>query len=195
MVNAVEGDQLFYDLTLARARREGDQRTVTALVKSGRPPYSGVPVTVARKIAKVDLANWRYMNADIRASGGTPTAGPLADMAGIPEYRPLDHLYTLAGTALTYGTIYPQLEAEGDDLVKQVPELQVPVYLAEGRWDINAPPALAERYLGKVTAPAKHLQWFEHSGYNPCYEEPERFNAFMTGTVLAQATVRRQQPS
>jgi hypothetical protein len=31
------------------------------------------------------------------------------------------------------------------------------------------------------TAPAKHLEWFEHSGHNPCYEEPERFNAFMTG--------------
>jgi pimeloyl-ACP methyl ester carboxylesterase len=195
MVNAVEGDQLFYDLTLARARREGDQRTVTRLVKTGRPPYSGNPVTVARKIAKVNLSNWRYMNADIRASGGTPTAGLLADMAGIPEYRPLDHLYTLAGTALTYGTVYPQLEAEGVDLVKQVPELQVPVYLAEGRWDINAPPALAEHYLGTLTAPAKHLQWFEHSGHNPCYEEPEHFNTFMTGTVLAQATVRRQQPS
>ena len=46
------------------------------------------------------------------------------------------------------------------------------------------PPALAERYLEKIAAPAKHLVWFEHSGHNPCYEEPDRFNAFMAGTVL-----------
>ena len=26
--------------------------------------------------------NWRYMTADIRSSGGTPTAGPLADKVG-----------------------------------------------------------------------------------------------------------------
>ena len=43
------------------------------------------------------------MNADIRASGGTPTAGPLADAAGSPEYRTLDLLRMPAGTALTYG--------------------------------------------------------------------------------------------
>jgi hypothetical protein len=73
------------------------------------------------------------MAADIRRSGGNPTAGPLADMVGIPEYRPIDLLYTIAGTALTYGTLYPQLEAEGVDLREQVPVLEVPVYFAEGR--------------------------------------------------------------
>jgi hypothetical protein len=104
---------MFYDLTLARARRDGDQPTVKTLLKIGRPPYAGRPVSVARKTAKIDLPNWRYMNTDIRGSGGNPTARPLADAAGIPEYRPLDMLRMLAGTALTYGRVYPQLEAEG----------------------------------------------------------------------------------
>jgi len=184
---------MFYDLTLERARRDGDQRTEETLRKIGRPPYDGGPLSVARKTAKIGLPNWRYMNADIAASGGTPTAGPLADEAGIPEYRPLDFLYTVAGTALTYGMVYPQLEAEGIDLEAQVPAVGVPVYLAEGRWDVNAPPALAERYLEKLTAPAKHLEWFERSGHNPCYEESAHFNTFMTGTVLAEATARTAQ--
>jgi pimeloyl-ACP methyl ester carboxylesterase len=188
MVHAVKNDQLFYDLTLQRAHRDGDQRTVKALLKAGRPPYAGNPVSVASKTAKVNFPNWRYMNADIRDSGGTPTAGPLADMIGSPEYRPVDLLYAIAGTALTYGTVYPQLEAEGVDLASQVPAVEVPVYMAEGRWDINAPPALAERYLEKLTAPVKHLEWFEHSGHNPCYEEPDRFNAFLTETVLAHTS-------
>ena len=71
----------------------------------------------------------------------------------------------------------------------------MPVYIAEGRWDLNAAPALAERYLEKLAAPAKHLEWFEHSGHNPCYEEPDRFNAFMTGTILAEAIARVAQRS
>jgi hypothetical protein len=64
------------------------------------------------------------------------------------------------------------------------------VYLAEGRFDLNAAPALAERYLEKLAAPGKHLEWFVRSGHNPCYEEPGRFNTFMTGTVLAEAAAR-----
>jgi pimeloyl-ACP methyl ester carboxylesterase len=194
MVNAVTNDQMFYDLTLARARRDHDQRTMTALAKNGRPPYAGRPLTIARKMAKVNFPNWRYMNSDIAASGGTPTSGPLSDTIGIPEYRPLDFLYMLAGTAITYGTIYPQLEAEGVDL-EAVPTVHVPVYLVEGRWDLNAPPALAEHYLQKLNAPAKHLEWFQRSGHNPCYEEPGRFNAFMTDTVLAEATADMPQRS
>ena len=63
----------------------------------------------------------------------------------------------VADTALTYGTLYPQLEADGVDLEAQVPAVRVPVYFAEGRRDLNAPPALAKRYLAKLTAPARHL--------------------------------------
>jgi pimeloyl-ACP methyl ester carboxylesterase len=69
------------------------------------------------------------------------------------------------------------------------------VYFAEGRRDINAPPVLAEHYLQTLTAPAKHLEWFEHSGHNPCYEEPDRFNAFMTATVRAEASAGQTQHS
>jgi hypothetical protein len=45
------------------------------------------------------------MNTESSGSGGTPTAGPLADAADIPEYRPVDMLRMLAGTALTYGRV------------------------------------------------------------------------------------------
>lgn len=73
----------------------------------------------------------------------------------------------------------------------QVPAVQVPVYLAESRWDLNAPPALAERYLDKLTACVKHLEWFDHSGHNPQYEEQDKFNTFMTDTVLAGTSPQR----
>jgi pimeloyl-ACP methyl ester carboxylesterase len=108
----------------------------------------------------------------------TPARAPSTGRPARPQSRP---------------TIYPQLEAEGVDLETQVPAVYVPVYLAEGRWDLNAPPALAERYLQNLTAPGKHLEWFEHSGHNPCYEESARFNVFMTGVVLAQVTARVTQ--
>jgi pimeloyl-ACP methyl ester carboxylesterase len=112
-------------------------------------------------------------------------------MIGIPGYRPLDLLCPVAGTALTYGTLCPQLDAEEADPVTQVPAVQVPVYLAEGRRDLNAPPAPAERYLDKPTARGKHLEWFEHSRAQPQHEEQDKFNTFTTGTVLAGTSPER----
>jgi hypothetical protein len=35
------------------------------------------------------------------------------------------------------------------------------VYLMEGRYDRNAPPALAEQWLNKLQARHKELIWFE----------------------------------
>jgi hypothetical protein len=59
-------------------------------------------------------------------------------------------------------------------------------------------PRTADRRLMAATS-AKSPQlpstckWCEHSGHNPCYEEVGRFNAFMTGTVLAEATAYLSQ--
>ena len=61
----------------------------------------------------------------------------------------------------------------------------LPVGVAEHRRDRG--------YLQTLTAPAKHLEWFEHFGHNPCYEEPDRFNTFITGTVLAEAPAGQKQ--
>lgn len=66
-----------------------------------------------------------------------------------------------------------------------LPRRALPVGVAEHRRDRG--------YLQTLTAPAKHLEWFEHFGHNPCYEEPDRFNTFITGTVLAEAPAGQKQ--
>lgn len=157
---------------------------VNKLERDGPPPYRGNRITVARRYAHTTLPNFRYMAEDIRAAGGTPAGGDIATMVNTPEYRPVDKLFAIAGVALTFGVVYPQLEQV--DLAIQAAELAVPVYLVEGRYDTNALPVLAERYLEVLRAPHKQLIWFERSGHNPCFEEPERFNAFMVDTVLAE---------
>jgi pimeloyl-ACP methyl ester carboxylesterase len=50
------------------------------------------------------------------------------------------------------------------DLITQAPDLKVPVYLTEGRYDINAPTEVVERYFAVLQAPHKELVWF-NSGH------------------------------
>jgi pimeloyl-ACP methyl ester carboxylesterase len=184
MVSPAQNDPMQYAWTLERARQNGDTKVVKTLERDGPPPYRGGAVRVARKYAHTTFPNFRYMAQDLRAAGGTLRGGDIATMVNTPEYRPVDKLFAVAGVALTFGVVYPQLDRV--DLATQVPELAVPVYLVEGRYDTNAMPVLAQRYLQEVRAPHKELVWFEHSGHNPCFEEADRFNHFMVDTVLEE---------
>jgi pimeloyl-ACP methyl ester carboxylesterase len=184
MVSPAQNDPMQYQWTLERARRTGDTKVVKRLERDGPPPYRGNPITVARRYAHTTFLNFRYMAEDLRAAGGTLRGGDIGGMVNTPEYRPLDKLFAIAGVALTFGVVYPQLETV--DLTTQAAELAVPVYLVEGRYDTNAMPILAERYLQGLRAPHKRLVWFERSGHNPCFEEADRFNHFMVDTVLEE---------
>lgn len=64
--------------------------------------------------------------------------------------------------------------------------LKVPVDLVEGRWDLNASPALVKQYYLALHAPQKQFVWFERSGHNVPFQEPSRFNSFLIHTVLPQ---------
>jgi len=78
--------------------------------------------------------------------------------------------------------LWPQLLKV--DLFESVPELKIPVFLAEGRFDHEVPSEIAARYFAALRAPAKELRWFERSAHMPQAEEPELFNRMMLEKVL-----------
>ena len=61
------------------------------------------------------------------------------------------------------------------DFTTLAPELKVPVFFFEGRYDMDAAAVLAEEYFNLLQAPVKEFYWFENSGHMPTFEEPERF--------------------
>jgi proline iminopeptidase len=60
------------------------------------------------------------------------------------------------------------------DLAK-INKLAIPLILFEGRRDRNVNSEVAAAWFSNVTAPEKHLVWFEHSGHMPMTEEPGKF--------------------
>jgi len=51
----------------------------------------------------------------------------------------------------------------------------VPLLLLEGRHDYTVVSDVTAKWFAKVSAPEKHLVWFEHSGHMPMTEEPGKF--------------------
>lgn len=176
MVNPVENDRFGYRLSLDAARKANDQKVVAELEKNGPPPYGkggvlkynaylGNPHGVNTLMEKAERNN-AYLK-DFFLSGYSTE-----------EYGMLDRVYWFLGLIQGMNYLYsPQLDHV--DLARQAAKLDVPVYFALGRYDYNAWFVLAERYFSRLQAPKKELVWFEASGHNLNYSEPETYMSLL----------------
>lgn len=92
---------------------------------------------------------------------------------------------------VTFARLYDRLD--NVNLETQSAKFEVPVFFAEGRYDLNAITVLAEPYFNVLDSPKKQLVWFEHSGHNLEHEEAAAFKDFMVNTVLAQRQATRSR--
>jgi len=64
-----------------------------------------------------------------------------------------------------------------------VPHLDVPVYVLEGKYEAAGRETPARQWFASLSAPIKRYVVFANSGHTPQYDEPGRFAEFM-GEVL-----------
>jgi pimeloyl-ACP methyl ester carboxylesterase len=97
----------------------------------------------------------------------------------------MEQLYSRSTRGLVgvFTNVYPQLNDV--DLRTQASELDVPVYIIKGRWDVNAVNSLTEEYFALLDAPHKELIWFEDSAHTPLWDAPEHFTEVLVTNVLA----------
>ena len=71
------------------------------------------------------------------------------------------------------------------DFNKTCTEFKVPIYILDGRLDMNTPSELVQDWYDKIQAPDKDLVWFENSGHNPMGDEGEKFKTILREKLLA----------
>jgi len=180
MINTTENDRIGYDLAIDYLIAQGRSTEVERLRRNGPPPYTGRGMA-QRYMAYMNVQN-EQMTANARGEGVSHNL--LFDSLRAPEYGLLDKVNWVRGLAGVYAQVYPQLADL--DLITQAPQLDLPVYLIKGRWDINALNSLAETYFKQLEAPHKELIWFEESAHTPLWDEPAHFVDVMVNTVLTQ---------
>lgn len=74
------------------------------------------------------------------------------------------------------------------DLIKEVPNLQIPVYIFQGRYDYQVSYVVARDYAKVLHAPNKGFYTFENSAHSPCFEEPEKMCNILRIDVLQNKT-------
>ena len=179
VVNMLEGERLSYAWTMEQARRAGDSRSVGKLEQIGVPPYAE-PMRPKVVTQRAILA--RY-GGEVHGNRRGGMFIVLDCLLRTREYGWLDRINFFRGIFASMDLLWPQVLTI--NLLEQAPELDVPVYFLEGRYDHEAPSVLAERYYRALVAPSKRLIWFERSAHFVNVEEAGAFNRFFVGELLA----------
>lgn len=171
-VKGIENDRIGWEMVRQGALRQGDEDVVALMDRNGPPPYD-------QGEQYFDLLSRLY-----RYSPRPPDMDRFDSslMFTAPEHSLLDRINLIRGLLRGVKEVYPRVARVNFEA--EVPSLSVPVYLANGRYDLTCVAALAEEWFEALEAPQKELLWFERSGHESCYTESEFFMAWLTDRII-----------
>ena len=174
-VDGAKNENISYQFTLDQAKAAGDEETVRKLESVG-PPIKGMykggfDGMMVQRNAMMKYGG--YSKSEGKRSYYDSFVKPML-LSG--EYSLSDLLGIIFGYKNVLKVMWPEIGQE--DLTKYT-EFSVPIYVFDGRLDMNTPAELVEEWFAKINAPHKELIWFENSGHNPMGDEPERFKKLL----------------
>ena len=183
MVNQQETDRRMYAESLAYAERVGDEGFAQQLRDIGRPPYTD---PLAYPIALSSNPEWDdyTRGSDYSLQSSYPTS------LFTSEYTFTESMRAMGAMADTFAAMYPHLQDV--DFRRDVPRLDVPVYLVQGVHEAPGRADLAEEWFSQLGAPSKQLIRFDNAGHTPHLDEPAHFADVMADVVLAHTNPHGQ---
>ncbi len=177
MVSPRATDLIFYQDTLSWASNTGNAALADELEAMGPPPWADY-LNYSTVLSGYEQDVYPY---DHSANAEGP--GQMTENLPVAEYGLLDTVNLARGLSDSFALMYPQLQQL--DFRSDVPSLEVPVYLIEGRYEPRGRADLARQWFASLQAPTKQWIEFPTSGHRPLFEQPELFHQVMTQTVVA----------
>jgi pimeloyl-ACP methyl ester carboxylesterase len=166
-------ERVAYDFALEQATRLGNKRAIRELQRIGPPPHLD-----SRTFGTLSRWATNFGGVNRQANYTQLLLKTLRQLVFSREYTPSEIVGTLRGMRFVQDHLLPDLA--NLDLFERLPQLDVPVFLLQGRHDYVAPGSLAERYYQALQAPkGKQLIWFEESAHMPQHEEPGKFRGIL----------------
>lgn len=100
------------------------------------------------------------------------------------EYDLVEKVNVMRGLIESFAALYPQLQDV--DFRRDVPRLDVPVYMLRGTGELAARDDLAVAWFWALQAPRKRMYVLDHAGHAVLTERPDRLRAVLTGTVVPE---------
>ena len=169
LINTVENEMLSYKFVCDEAKRRNDKKGIRELEQIGEPKngsYGSLDNLIKQRQYMSKYGGGRYKGKE------TIMSALILPILRSPEYKLADIVSYANGSMYSLKQLWDEVTQRicFDETVK---ELEVPVYLTEGRHDQNTPPSIARRWFDQLKAPDKEWVWFEESAHAPIKEQPE----------------------
>ncbi len=183
MVSQRETDRRLYCDVLELAGRTGERALRSQMLAFGPPPYADIPYPNAVVMSNYPRLETPYMppRAYIER-GSAANLGPYGIFGS--EYNFIEKVNVLRGLIDMFTVMHPQLQ--GIDFRRDVPRLEVPVYILDGAAELPARRDLALEWYTQLDAPIKRLYTFENSGHSVAFEQFEALHSILTETILTE---------
>lgn len=165
-VDRERGEELSYQYVLEQARADHNRKAVAELERLGGSDTFGKSGRFVQRL-------WLMHYGGIVHTGGFMQT--ISTLLEATEYSFVDCIRyaRLEGTKFCIPLMSDELMHM--NLLEEIRQLAIPVFIFEGRYDHTAPAELAEEFYRALRAPFKKLVWFAQSGHPPDFEEPEKF--------------------
>lgn len=177
VVRQVESERLAYSFMLDEFRAAGHQRMVRKLEKF--PIDKGAEISM--KYLAVRSDGMIKLGVGIMHQS-TAIMDAVKIVMGYKGYTWKEKIKFPLGGGFSMKYLWDTVIQS--DFEKQVPTLDVPVYILQGRFDYQVSYALAKRFIQGLEAPIKGFYTFEHSAHSPCFEEPAKMCHILREDVL-----------
>jgi pimeloyl-ACP methyl ester carboxylesterase len=177
MVSPRATDRIFYRDTLDWARQNGKDDVAGTLTDIGPPPYESI-------LDYEPALSYEHEVYPYDRSRNSEGEGGFSENLFVEEYTLLQQVHNLGAFLDTFSVLYPQIQHI--DLRESAAELDVPVYLIQGRHEARGRAVLADRWFRSLSAPRKRMLVLGTSGHRPLFDQPQRFARVMADIVLGE---------
>ncbi len=180
MANQLKSEKLAYDYMLQQFRQSGN----TGMVKK----LEAVPVTMEGGVPPEYTALLRDQAMHMVGGGSMHSmrsivTGILLPSFASPQYTLTEKINTWTGKSRSgVAALFGRMTAT--DLSETLPELTIPVYFLEGKYDLTCAYSVAKEYFEVLRAPVKGFYTFGNSAHSPLFEEPAKVQQIMREDVL-----------
>lgn len=180
MADQALSEELSYDFLLEQAGRENDTAVLRQLENLGRPPYHASE-EVTKAIDQQRMLVDKYVPLQNRPGfiEGFKTImlhNGWTFQQKLAPFRSVDHV------GPGYKTLWPT--CANINLIRDVPELKVPVYIMQGERDHYTETSVARVYFDTLQAPLKKWYLFEDAGHGAHWESPEKYRDIILRDIL-----------
>ncbi len=179
MANQPVSEQLSFDFAMKEAQKHNDKGSIEQLNKIGRPPYPDKTNVEMDEDSDVE----RAVMLKYAPSTGGPSikdiSNILIDNGMTFKEKFYSRIYSPASNIL-WPTCY------NINLIRDVPEWKIPVYILQGDNDHWTETSLAKEYFDSLKAPEKKWFLFENATHNVEFEYPEKYRSIYINDILKE---------